>query len=164
MCVSGRWADLGWGGDEMCGGVLLDQSQGESPGLRLQWGLNCATGQAGLFERGRFWEMQQPELENGWEIPVHSCSGSKGALGHHRALGSPSHHFRRITFQLLHLYCFCTCSGAHIQDWSLSSLTLTRENHILEVYFFLSISLIVPSGYTETLHFSRQGGEGRFAH
>lgn len=56
------WA---WGGGEMCGGVLLDQSQGESPGLQLQRGLNCATGQAGLFGRGRFWEMQQPELENG---------------------------------------------------------------------------------------------------
>lgn len=30
MCVSGRWAALGLGGDEMCGGALLDQSQGES--------------------------------------------------------------------------------------------------------------------------------------
>lgn len=98
MCASGRWLTWAWGRDETCGGVLLDQSQGENHGLQLLRGLNCATGQTGLCERGRFWEMQQPELENGWEIPVHSCSDSKGVLGHHRALGAPSHHFQEENF------------------------------------------------------------------
>lgn len=84
------WA---WAGDEKCGGVLLDQSQGET-GLLLQWGLNCATGQAGLFREEDFWEIQRPELESGQEIPVHSCSGTKGVLGHHGALGPPSQHFQ----------------------------------------------------------------------
>lgn len=118
-----------------------------------------SSGQAGLFERGRFWEMQQPELESGWEIPVHSCSGSKE---HDRALGAPSHHFQEDNFAatspVLYLHMLWTTHPG------LESFTLTRENHILEVCIFLSITLIVPSGYTETLHFPRQGGEGRFAH
>lgn len=75
------WA---WGGGETCW-----SPPGSEPGRKLQWGLNCATGQTGLCERGRFWEMQRPELENGWEIPVHSCSDSKGVLRHDRGTGTP---------------------------------------------------------------------------